>query len=306
MKRMRTLAVVALAAVSFAAAGCKKQTKAELPPATGASAPALPTLPRTAADDQRVAASDDQTTGTLFAHAEAQLAPNAGGIIVEITVDENSKVKKGDVLYRLDPRDAALRRDQAQAALDAAKVNLNATKVEWDRTKQLVDANAVNRATWDQIDARYQGALVQVRQAEVMLQMAQKALGDTVGRSPIDGVVVAKLKSVGEMATMMPPTIILVVQDQHVLDLRVRVPEQSIAQVKAGDTLTAHFASLGLDRTAKVTRVNPTVDPRTRTVEIVAEIDNADGALKPGLLAEVGLGAPAAPATATDTKGARP
>ena len=147
----------------------------------------------------------------------------------------------------------------------------------------------MNRAQWDAIEARYDSAVVAVRQAEVARNMADKAVADTAVRSPLDGVVVAKLKSEGEMATMMPPTIILVVQDQATLDLRFRLPERALTTVKPGDAVTAKFESLGLARTAKVARVNPTVDARTRTVEVVAELDNKDLALKPGLLAEVQL-----------------
>ena len=101
----------------------------------------------------------------------------------------------------------------------------------------------------------------------------------------------AKLKNEGEMATMMPPTVVLVVQDQSVLELRFRLPERSLAEVKVGEAVTAKFEALGVTRQAKVTRIQPVVDPRTRTVEVVAEVPNPDGALKSGLLAEVELGA---------------
>jgi RND family efflux transporter MFP subunit len=281
--------------VALAAAACRRDGdgKAELPPATGPAAPPAPALPKVepiaAAGGDAGSAGDSLTTGTLFPHAEAQLAPNASGLIARILVDEGTRVKKGDVLFRLDATDASLRRDQAQAALAAAKVNLKATKVEYDRTKAMLDENAVNRSQWDAIEARYDAAAVGVRQAEVAVNMADKAVADTTVRSPLDGVVVAKLKNEGEMATMMPPTIVLVVQDQATLDLRFRLPAHALTTIKTGDTVTAKLQSLGLTRTAKIARVNPTVDVRTRTVEVVAELDNKDLTLKPGLLAEVQL-----------------
>jgi multidrug efflux pump subunit AcrA (membrane-fusion protein) len=91
------------------------------------------------------------------------------------------------------------------------------------------------------------------------------------------------------MATMMPPTIIAIIQDQDTLDLRFRLPEKALATVKAGSTVKARFAALGVTHDAKVTRIQPTIDPRTRTIEVVAELPNPDLALKPGLLAEVEL-----------------
>lgn len=297
----RTLRTAFVIVVALSAAACrgKAEGKNELPPATGPQAAPLPTLPKIDTSPPvppsgagPVATSDARATGTLYPHAEAALAPQASGIIAEIPVAEGSRVKKGDVVFRLDSGDASLRRQQAAAGLEAARVNLRAVKIEYDRTKALFEQNAVNHAQWDAIQARYDGAVVGVRQAEVALSMAAKSLADTAVRSPIDGVVTAKLKNEGEMATMMPPTIVLVVQDQATLDLRVRLPERSLMSVKPGDTITATFEALGVKRTAKVTRINPTVDMRSRTIEVVAELPNPDLTLKAGLLAQVELGAP--------------
>jgi multidrug efflux pump subunit AcrA (membrane-fusion protein) len=137
--------------------------------------------------------------------------------------------------------------------------------------------------------------------------MAQKALSDATVRSPFDGVVTAKLKSIGEMATMMPPTVVVTVQDQLVVELRVRVPERWLTQVRPGSVLHVRFDAIGVDREAKVARINPTVDARTRTIEVIAELDNPDLQLKPGLLAQVDLprAAAAAPPAPTTPPGAQ-
>jgi RND family efflux transporter MFP subunit len=288
------------ATLTLLSAGCRGNAagqKTELPPATGPEAPPLPTLPAVTAQKPTptaTATAENKTTGTLYPRAEAQVAPNASGVIAEIPVKEGDRVKKGDVLFRQDTGDLALRRQQAAAALEAARVNLRAVKVEYDRTKTMVEQNAVNRAAWDQIVARHDAAAVGVRQADVALAMATKALADATVRSPLDGVVTAKLKNAGEMATMMPPTVVVVVQDQDVLELRFRLTERSLTRMKPGETVQARFEAVGLSRDAKVIRTSPTVDVRTRTIEVVAEIDNHEGTLRPGLLADVEIAAPAA------------
>jgi RND family efflux transporter MFP subunit len=292
------------------ACGRKSQ---QLPPATGAGAPALPALPNLArgAEVTSVTPTEGRTTGTTFPRAEAQLGPNTSGVITKIFFDEGDRVRKGAVLFKLDERDAALRVEQARAAREAARVNLRAIQTEYDRTKPMFDEKAVNRMQWDQLVARLDGAKVGVQQAEVALSMADKALSDATVRSPIDGVVTAKMKNEGEMATTMPPTVILVVQDQSVLELHLRLPEHALGQVKVGDVVTARFDAVGAVRQAKVTRISPAVDARTRTVEVVAEIPNRDGALKSGLLASVSLGSSDAgagapkPAQAAPPTGAR-
>lgn len=293
-----SLVLVSILAALLGAAGCKKEG-AELPPASGEGAPPPPKVPTITTGPRDAAAHDGHTTGTTFPAAEANVGPMIGGTILAIEVVEGQRVKKGDVLFRLDARDAALRVRQAEVALAQARVAERAARTEHDRTKVLVDQGAQNRAAWDAIVARYDGARVGVDQAQVMLSIARKASADAVVRAPIDGLITAKLKNAGELATTMPPTVVVVVQDQRTLELKFRLPELALRGVVAGMPIRADFTAVGVSRDAVVQRVMPSVDARTRTVELVAVLDNADGALRPGLLAEVTVKAPTtAPTTA--------
>lgn len=284
-----------LIAVLAAGAGCERQEKAALPPAAGPGAPPLPDLevprgrgPKTAAP------TDDRATGTLYARKEAKLGPHATGVIDEILVEEGERVRKGQVLFRLDARDATLRRDQARAALEAARVSLRGLETEVGRTRVLFEQNAVNRQTWEQLENKYESARVGLKQAEVALAMAEKMLADTVVRAPFDGIVTTIVMHEGETATLMPPSVVLILQDQDVLELKFRLPERALARIHEGDVVRARIDALSTERDAKVIRVQPTVDPRTRTIEVVAQIDNRDGVLRPGLLAEIEISRPVA------------
>jgi RND family efflux transporter MFP subunit len=296
--------VVSLALVGLVAAastGCGRQKgEAKLPPARGQGAAPLPALPSVTSRDEGkvVVPTNERTTGTTVARAESQIGPNAGGVLARIFVKEGEKVRRGTVLFRQVTRDAELRVEQAEAALESARVSLKATETELARTKGLFDQKAVSQMEWDQVQARADAARAGAQQAQVALSIAQKMLADCTVRSPIDGVVTSKLKSEGEMATMMPPTVVLVVQDQSVLELRFKLPEGALGLVKAGQTIDANFAALGIKRPAKVVRIQPAADPQTRTIEVVSEITNRDGSLKSGLLAEVDLGKTARDAAA--------
>jgi RND family efflux transporter MFP subunit len=284
----RTLLVTALLAT--AACGGRREP---LPPAQGPGAPpmpSLPTVPGRTDEATAVAPTEGRTIGTTFPRAEAQIGPNAGGVISQILVKEGDKVRKGQVLFRQNTQDAALRLQQARAALEAAQVNLRGTETEFNRTKSMFDQKAVSQMQWDQVQSRMDAAKVGISQAEVARDMAQKSLADGTVRSPLTGVVVAKMKSEGEMATMMPPTVVLVVQDQSVLELRFRLPERALNQVKIGERVKARFDALNVERSAQITRIQNSIDARTRTVEVVAEIPNPDGELRSGLLAQVELG----------------
>jgi len=89
----------------------------------------------------------------------------------------------------------------------------------------------------------------------------------------------------------------VVVQDQATLDLKFRLPEQALATVRTGDPIRVALPALATSRSATISIVAPSVDPRTRTIELTAVLDNRDGALRPGLMADVAL--TAAPASTT-------
>ena len=91
-------------------AGCAKE-EAKFPPATGPEAASLPKLPKIEHGNRggSVSPSEGKTTGTTYAKQEAQLGPTVGGIMTELSVQEGDRVKKGDVLFKQDARDAVLR-----------------------------------------------------------------------------------------------------------------------------------------------------------------------------------------------------
>ena len=294
----RSVVLALLTLVPMAA--CKRE-QAELPPAKGNDAPAMPDLPQLdKADDQAttVTTSEARTTGTTYPRAEAQLGPSASGLIDKIFVKEGDLVKRGQVVFRQDVRDAALRVDQAKVQLESTRVNLRASEQDYQRTKAMFDQKAMNQVQWDQAQTRLDSAKVGVQQAEVALNVANKALADATVRSPIDGIVVSKLKNEGEMATMTPATTVLVIQDQSALELRFRLPERALRYVKIGATVKATFDAVGVEREAKVVRIQSAIDAQTRTVEVVVLIPNQDNALKAGLLASVEMGSIVAAAAA--------
>jgi RND family efflux transporter MFP subunit len=292
-----TVAVVAsLLAAGLGLVSCKESgAKSALPPASG-SGVAAPDVPKVrdllveTADAGATGGSALSATGTLYAREEAHLGPKASGVLSAVTVKEGDRVKKGQLLFRLESLQSDLGVKQAKALLQAAEVGYRAAELDHRRTKELFDRGSVAAATFDQVQARHDSARSAVDQAKVALSMAQKASGDTAVYSPINGVVTAKFKSVGEMVTMTPPTVVLVVQDVSVLELKVRLPERALRNLALGSQLTASFPALGAERVTRVKRINPAIDVATRTVEIVADLDNKDQSLKPGMLADVRLG----------------
>jgi RND family efflux transporter MFP subunit len=289
MSRNSLLKWIFLVCTPLLLAGCKKKDGlAKLPDNVGASGPQTV---RTAL----VQVSDDKdkisATGTAAPTAMTKIMPLVPGVIIKIPLKEGDVVKKGQVLAVQDRRQFSLVLKQAQAALQGAQVGADATAREKLRFEKLMKVDALARSKYEQVLDKYRGAQAQLKMAQVALQMARKAMGDTILRAPYKGVVVKKLASRGDYATSMPPTVILVMMEIDTLELKVALPEPEMMRVKVGAAVQVYFPSLDRKLTASVTRIVRNVDPLTRSFEIVVEIPNKDLTLKPGLYARVKIDA---------------
>lgn len=314
---------VVLGCAALIACACAKAENdakgAGLPPPTGAgvappTVPAVSDLMQGESATRAPGSSQFAATGTLFPREQAELGPKVTGVLRSVEVDEGDPVKKGQVVFRLDGAQPALMLQQAETQVASAKTNLRATALEYERAKELNARGSLPSATFEQIEARHEAAQNAVAQAEVAVAMARRAIADTVVTSPIAGTVTARYKEPGETATMMPVTVVVVVQDLSMLELRARMPESALRQLGPESELWVSLPAVGVERTVPVKRINPVVDVATRTIEVIAELDNGDGALKPGMLANVKLSearasgnASAAPTAApTASSGATP
>jgi RND family efflux transporter MFP subunit len=282
-------------AVTLMLAGCGAggggDDRKALPPATGPGSPPLPALLQLArpAEPQNTTARADRTTGTLLPHAEVAVVARASGVLVELGVEVGAHVRKGQVLFHVDDRAAVLRLAQAQTQLAAAELELRTANVEYRRSKALFDQQAVTQQHWDQVSAKVDAAKVGVAQARNGVAVASNAVTEAAARAPIDGIVVSRPGALGDYVSAAPATRVVVLQDQATLDVKFRLPEQALMHVRPGDAVTISLPALALARNAQVSIVAPSVDPRTRTVELTVVLDNRDGALRPGLMADVSV-----------------
>ncbi len=266
-----------------------------------------------------------ELSGTLEADERSEVASSIAGLVTEVAVDVGSKVKKGDLLVRIDRRDAAMRLAQATAATAQAGARLglapggafNANKVpevqvvrealelaETDakRAKALVEGGSAPQSQLDtaksrqeQARAQYEATLNGARTSWAALQAAkaaqdltEKASADTDVIAPFDGVIDAKRVAPGEYATVGKVMVVLVRTDP--LRLRVDVPETNAGSVQIdGDVLLTVSAYPDKVFNGKIKRIGAALKAQSRALAIEAEVTNTDGALKPGFFAHVAL-----------------
>ncbi len=256
----------------------------DLPPPTGSGAPAVPAVVSPAP----VAAEQSQprgltAIGTARAVHSAELAAEAAGVLRKIYVDEGDRVKKGQVLFQIDSASQGLDVRQSDVSFDAARLTLRSAEREYQRDKSLQKSGAISAAALQQTRDRYHDAKVAVERARVAVSTARTTASQTIVRSPLDGIVSAKMKNQGESVGKHGDAV-LTVHDNSRLEVRARLVESALAKIRPGDPVRVTFDAVGITHDVELDRINPTVDEKTRTVEVVAIVDNDDGVLKAGML----------------------
>jgi RND family efflux transporter MFP subunit len=129
----------------------------------------------------------DEFTGRLEAVEFVEIRPRVSGYITEIRFNAGAIVKKGDLLYVIDPRPYQADFDRASAELERTQADLKLAQIELDRARELRAKNTISASEFDQKSATYQGAFAAARSAEAAKNSAALNLEFTQIKSPIDG-----------------------------------------------------------------------------------------------------------------------
>ncbi|MGH9855059.1 MAG: efflux RND transporter periplasmic adaptor subunit, partial [Blastocatellia bacterium] len=263
--------------------------------------------------------------GTLAADEQASLSFKVAGRVSEVKVDLGSQVRKGQVIAILETTDFRVRQQQAEAALQQARVRiglppqgeddriqaentalvrqaqavLEEAKANRERTIQLVNQGIQSRAEMDRVESafkvaesRYQDAVEEVRNRQaVLLQrrselaIAKQQLVETTLYAPFDGAVRERRASLGEYLNSGAPVVTIV--RLHPLRLRVEVPEREAQGIRIGQSVRVVVeGDEQQSYSGRVARLSPAFQEQSRTLIIEAEVDNQHGKLRPGSFAK--------------------
>jgi membrane fusion protein, multidrug efflux system len=310
--------------VLFLLGGCGG-SEAQVAAPRGSSAASLPAKQvKLAKSEARRLTQTVTAPGTLAADEQATLSFKVAGRVNEIKVDLGSQARKGQVIAVLETTEFKVRLQQAEAALQQARVRLGLppqgnddridpentslarqaralleeAKSNRERTIQLVNQGIQSRAELDRVesafkvaDSRYQDALEEVRNRQaVLLQrrselaIAQQQLIETTLYAPFDGAVRERRASLGEYLNAGAPVATIV--RLHPLRLRVETPEREAQGIKVGHSVRVLVEGDQQSYTGRVARLSPAFQEQSRTLIIEAEVDNQQGKLRPGSFAK--------------------
>ena len=234
------------------------------------------------------------STGDLEPVVTTEVSSQISGQIVEVTVDFNSRVKRGDVLARLDTATYDSRLRQAEAQLANTRANHTLSKLNVDRARGLFAKNLVSQQELDQAEAQFQQASAQLLIQTASVENAKTDLSRCTLYAPIDGIVIDRVAEVGKTvaASFNAPTLFTLVNDLAQMQIKAAVAEADIGNVEVGQDVTFTvdaFPNRQFRGRVEQLRNLPTTTQNVVTYATIINVRNDDLKLKPGMTANVSI-----------------
>lgn len=244
--------------------------------------------------------------GTLSAVGTVQVGAQVSGRVLELHADFNDKVKKGQIIAKLDESVLKAQIDQQQAAYDLAVANLKKAEVtandarrQLARQKSLQEQQLIAGATVEQYEvaletaqAQIVAAKAEISRAAASLKQARTNLGYATIYSPVDGVVLSRQVELGQtvQSSMQAPTLFTIAEDLARMQIDTAVAEGDVGALKDGmkATFTVDaFPGKQFEGVVRQVRNAPTTNQGVVTYDAVIDVDNKELNLRPGMTANV-------------------
>ena len=282
-----TLAVVAVAG-SWAVLGSRGETHAQ----AAAGGPPEVTVAQVLV---RAVNDSNEFTGRLQAVDTIQLRPRVSGYVDSVHFTEGAMVKKGQLLFRIDPRPYQAEVDRLQANLSQARSELSLADANAARGQKLLEQHAISREEGDRLSTAAQSAKAQLASTSAALDAAKLNLGFTEVRAPVDGRVSNALITPGNLVTsndvltsvvsVNPVYAYFDVDEHSYLKLEQLRRERGVAPKVA----MALSNEQGFPHAGRIDFVDNQLRAGSGTIRLRAVFDNADGSYTPGLYVRVQL-----------------
>jgi RND family efflux transporter MFP subunit len=226
-------------------------------------------------------------SGTLKASQTAVIKARVVGELMDLMVREGDMVKAGQVIARIDPVEYQARERQAKLQADAAQAQVEIAQKQYDNNKSLVDQGFISQTALQTSLSSLNGAKATHMAAVAGLDVARKAMDDSIIRAPIAGQVSQRLSQPGERMALDGRIVEIVNLSQ--LEIEAAVAPAEASQIRVG--MKARLKVEGREEPvqAKVLRINPSAQAGSRSVLVYLGVAGEDG-LRQGLFAEGSLG----------------
>jgi len=246
---------------------------------------------------EREVAETAEFTGRLEAATTVDLRARVTGYLDKVLFKGGTKVKKGQLLFEIDPRTYKASLEKAQAELAVAKTAFDRCVIETARARKLLANRAISREDFDKIAAAHAEAVAVLKVAEVKVEAARLQVSFTQVRAPIDGTIGRPLLTPGNLVQADKTTLATIVHTDPMY-VRFDVDERTLlrlrrlwaAEKKKPDALPLSVGladEKGFPHKGIVDGFGIRVHPKTGTLRARGRLANANGLLVPGLFARV-------------------
>jgi RND family efflux transporter MFP subunit len=239
----------------------------------------------------------DEFTGRFEAVEHVELRPRVSGYIERIAFAEGSEVRKGDLLFAIDPRPYAAELERVEGELARAQAQSKLAASESARAQRLLAAHAISQEEHDQRLSEQSQSIANVSAAQGAVETARLNLEFTRVTAPINGRVSRAQVTAGNYVTAGATVLTSVVSLDPIYvsfdtdeQSYLRYQQNAIGAGRGADAVLVGLASeSGYPHQGRVNFVDNALDPSTATIHVRAVLDNHDRRFVPGLLARVRL-----------------
>ena len=239
-------------------------------------------------------------SATLKGTADVTITPQISGQLMEVCITEGQQVKKGQVLFRIDSRDAQLELESAEANLLAAKAQESSAKLEYESNKNLFEKRIVSQYVLDNAENQYKQAQASVAQYRASANRARVNLGYCTITAPVDGVIGSIPVYAGDQVS--PSTYLTLLSGNAKMYAEFSVSESILAErteaeAKDQEKMLAQLPDVSFlfksgteySKKGRITSITGTVDRTTGALTCKATFPNPDGVLYSGVQGTVVL-----------------
>lgn len=297
----RHTAVAALMATAIVGGfGAYQLNDAQAEEAQVSAAPAAPEVEVTAIQPEELR-QWREFSGRLTAVDYVEIRPRVGGTIQKVAFSDGDYVEKGDLLFVIDPRPFEAAVARAEADIASAKSQLVLAEAELKRAEELVERSFVSKSAYDKRKNDHEVALATLKSAEAQLTTAKLNLDYAHVTAPVSGIVSRAEITVGnviEAGPAAPVLTTLVSNDQLYAEFNVdeRTYIAAKRQASKGGSMPIVMTLAGdasVSYEGELSSFDNRLDLRSGTIRARAVFANTDGALTPGMFADIRLGSPA-------------
>ena len=236
-----------------------------------------------------------QATGTLEPIDLVAIRSKASGIVQKMPVDVGSDVKAGDLIVQIDPRDVKNQFDEAVADDVASVAAMNNAALQKKRSDDMLAQHVITPAEQDSVAAAFVRAQSVVAEDRATLDLARQSLEDATVRAPVDGTILSKSVSLGQIVTSATgafgrDTSIVTMANLLRVRMRVNVDEADMANVRPGEPATIRVdavPSRTFDGVVEKIEPSAVVNQGVTFFPVLVTIDNHERLLMPGMNGEV-------------------